>query len=401
MKKILFISIWQQGDGLSGGDRIWIEFAKKWKNKLNVDLLGSPEAKKISERYGLLGIKLFCVVKKITTSNNLSVLNLVKNLISRTITALYYIKKNELYKEKYDYIYSTSDFWPDSLAAFYLKLKNKKIIWVAGFYLFAPKPWQKESPYKGRNFIKGLLYFLIQYPVYIIVKRYADIVFVTSEPDVSKFVTNRRKENEIIIIQGGVDVTASEKYLSSHNVIPIKKRKYDACFIGRLHHQKGVVGLIEIWRRVCLADKNRRLLIIGDGELEGKVRENIVNYNLEKNIEMVGFADGEKKFDLIKQSKIVVHPATYDSGGMAAAEAMAWGVPGISYDLEALKTYYPKGMLKVAIGDIDQFSKKIYRLLNNHNLYNKTSKDAHDLIIEVWDWNKRAKNILAKLSKIK
>ena len=43
---------------------------------------------------------------------------------------------------------------------------------------------------------------------------------------------------------------------------------------------------------------------------------------------------------------MVVHPAIFDSGGMAAAEAMAWGLPGVSFDLPALKTYYPQGMIK-------------------------------------------------------
>ena len=31
---------------------------------------------------------------------------------------------------------------------------------------------------------------------------------------------------------------------------------------------------------------------------------------------------------------------------MAAAEAMAWGLPGVSFDLESLKTYYQKVWLK-------------------------------------------------------
>ena len=89
----------------------------------------------------------------------------------------------------------------------------------------------------------------------------------------------------------------------------------------------------------------------------------------------------------------MVHPATYDSGGMAAAEELAWGLPGVSFDLEALMTYYPKGMLKTACFDKDIFARNIISLLTNKNLYRKTAKDAHDLILESWDWNKQVENI--------
>ena len=49
---------------------------------------------------------------------------------------------------------------------------------------------------------------------------------------------------------------------------------------------------------------------------------------------------------IFKDSKIVLHAAIYDSGGMAACEAMACELPGVSFDLPALKTCYPKGMFK-------------------------------------------------------
>ena len=81
---------------------------------------------------------------------------------------------------------------------------------------------------------------------------------------------------------------------------------------------------------------------------------------------------------------------------MAAAEAMAWGLPGVSFDLKALKTYYPKGMIKTRPGDIRQFADNILRLLDNARLYKNMSEDARSLIIETWDWNKRARFILDK-----
>ena len=238
----------------------------------------------------------------------------------------------------------------------------------------------------------------MQKPTYYLAKKYADYVFVTSQPDVEKFVTKKRDQSRIIVVQGGVDITESEKYLHSAEAIPIEKRRYDACFVGRFHYQKGVVGLIDIWNEVCKNKPEAKLAMIGIGSLESKVKEKIKKIKLENNIELLGFRDGQEKYEIFKQSKIIVHPATYDSGGMAAAEGMAWGLPGVSFDLEALKTYYPKGMIKIERGNNGQFAENIIKLLNNKSYYSTISQEARDLIVEVWDWKKRAKNIFIKIS---
>jgi len=75
---------------------------------------------------------------------------------------------------------------------------------------------------------------------------------------------------------------------------------------------------------------------------------------------------------------------------MAAAEAMAWGLPGVSFNLESLKTYYPKGMLKTKCFNSNSFVKNIFLLLENKKIYRKTSLEAQNLIYEEWDWQKRS-----------
>jgi glycosyltransferase involved in cell wall biosynthesis len=138
--------------------------------------------------------------------------------------------------------------------------------------------------------------------------------------------------------------------------------------------------------------------VIGDGHLAVEVREKITRLGLSANVDLLGFRDGEEKFEIFKQSKLMVHPATYDSGGMAAAEGMAWGLPGVSFDLEALKTYYPKGMVKVPCFDEEAFAGAILRLLGDTAFYWEQAADAHALIVDVWDWRKRAEKVFRSLN---
>ena len=296
-----------------------------------------------------------------------------------------------------DIVFSSSDFWPDFLPAFILKLKNPKIVWVAGFYLFAPKPWDKFSPYRSKNFLIGLFYWLSQVPAYYVIRKFSDIVFVTSQPDVDKFITPIRPKEKVIVIRGGVDTAPAKIYLNSEEVIPPEERIYDACFVGRFHYQKGVLELVKIWQVVCSNISQARLVMIGIGPLECEIRSLIKEFGLSKNIELMGFLDGPKKFEVFKQCRIVVHPATFDSGGMAASEAMAWGLPGVSFDLEALKTYYSKGMLKTSCFDTDEFAENILNLLSNPHQYKEMSLEALKFVHEEWEWNNRAKDIYAHL----
>ncbi len=375
-------------EDMSGGEKIAMEFSRRWARKNNVFVYTSNIGKSIWRKYQIPKIKY---VQVIALHDNE---NILTSYSKRVICSLRKIPSVKL-KPGLDVIYSASDFWPDAIPAFFLKIIYPDILWIAGFYLFAPKPWQKDSPYKDNlwNFTRGLIYWLSQLPVYFLVKNQADRIFVTSKPDVGKFITEKRDESKIIVVQGGVDIARQKKYFKDGKGIPVRKRKYDACFVGRLHYQKGILELIDIWHLVCQKKHLARLAVIGIGPLYGEVVEKIKRKGLERNIELFGFMDGSKKHKIYKNTKVIVHPASYDSGGMAAAEGMAFEIPAVSFNLEALKTYYPKGMLKAEIANNEDFAAKILRLLDDPILYKKTAVDARKLAFEVWDWEKRFRKI--------
>jgi glycosyltransferase involved in cell wall biosynthesis len=358
-------------------------------------LFGSEEAIAIAKERGIDNIKVIQVDKKNTKKNFMGLSSLLQHTMRRIYMALVGLKTHWAEIQKIEYVYSVSDFYPEMIPALITKIFNKKTKWIAGFYLFAPFPFSKDNPYKKNNFLKGIVYWLFQIPSYFLVKWFADFVLVTSTPDVQKFITRKRPSSKIVVVQGGVDITNSEKYLQSNLVIPVNKRKFEACFIGRLHPQKGVLQLVDIWKIVCDKRPSSKLVIIGDGELQHVIEKKIRKMGLEKNIDLVGFKDGVEKEKIFKESKIILHPAGYDSGGMAAAEGMAYGLPGVSYDLEALKSYYPQGMIKTVNNDKQKFADNIIMLLENQVTYNRLSVEAHNLIKNYWNWSNRA-NIIYK-----
>ena len=393
MKTIVFISNNSIGTGLSGGDRIFIELLKGWQKYFNSLLIGSEEAKDMLYRRGGSSIPAILSDSANTMLNPYTIFGLLCHHIRRLHKGLRALLNNRDIVENTDIVYSASDAFADFFPAFVLKMRRKHICWIAGYYLFIPSPFTADTPYKKGNWLRGCIYWLVQIPSYYLINRFADYVFVTSEPDVAKFITSKRSGEHVIVVKGGVDTTQSEQYLHSGNIIPLNERKYDGCFIGRLHYQKGVLELIDIWKLVTRVKPSAKLVMIGDGPLENEIKERIREAGLENNVHLVGFLDGEDKFAVFKQSKIIVHPASYDSGGMAAAEGMAWRLPAVSFDLEALKTYYPKGMLKTEKVNFEMFSNNILTLLENPDKYNSIADEARDLIVTEWDWRKRSERI--------
>jgi glycosyltransferase involved in cell wall biosynthesis len=394
--QICFIANNNIGDGLSGGDRIFTELLKNWRVRANLTLVGSEEALAMVRTRVGSGVTLLRSDGK-STAKETSLPALFGHIIRRLFFGLRVVRSHEDDLRTCDCVYSVSDAYPDFFPALWLKCRFPSIIWVAGYYLFAPTPWARDNPYRRHHFLRGLFYWLMQRPSYWLVRRYADVVFVTSAPDVRPFVTRRRGPGRVLAVQGGVDITPSEAYLTSGQVIPVANRRYDACFVGRFHFQKGVLILPAIWKRVCEKRPQARLAMIGVGQLEDEVRQKIADLGLGGTIDLLGFRDGAEKYEVFKQSKLIVHPATYDSGGMAAAEGMAWGLPGVSFDLEALKTYYPLGMVKAPCFDEQAFADAVLRLLDDEAFYRKQAAAARTLIVEVWDWDKRAEHAFASL----
>jgi glycosyltransferase involved in cell wall biosynthesis len=384
---LLVIANTNIGTSLSGGDQIFLNIVKYWQPYFDVTVLGSSESHRLLAQKHLHQINFIMTdsASPYSTTNLWQLFRHYLRRLSKGLIAI--IRHSEL--RHFDYVYTASDFWPDFGLGYLLKLLRPQICWLAGYYLFAPWPLDPQSPYfKNHQILKGLVYYLCQIPSHFIASYFTDYIFVTSEPDVDKFRKHQQNKH-ISVIRGGVYVPNFSTYRQSLDFIPISKRPYAACFLGRLHPQKGVLELIDIWAIVRHRLPSAKLIIVGDGELLPSIKAKIGALGLDQHIFLAGFQTGIPKYRIFRQSKIVVHPSVFDSGGMAAAEAMAWGLPGVSFDLPALTSYYPQGMLKTPLGDFKQFAANIVSLLTNPRLYRRTSHNALDLIKKHWRWQPR------------
>lgn len=388
----LFFALAATGSGISGGDRIFIEFARRWNIRNNVVIFMTQEGLKMCKRQNLSG-------------NKLSIQTVGKHIFLKNYFIGYFyrifqgIKLGLTLKIKENtYVYSASDFWMDSLPAFFIKLRSKKVTWIAAWYQTAPNPLtgyrlgKRDKIYRFSAFLHWMSQFFIK----PLIKISADLVLVNNYEEKKQF-PKLDQQGRVGVVLGAINLTDIKKWIKGH---ARKNKIYDAVYQGRFHPQKGVVELIDIWKIVTNKRPDAVLAMIGDGPLMEDVKKRIYSLGLNNNIKLFGYVfDGFLKYEIFSKSKLVVHPAFYDSGGMAAAEAMAFGLPCVGFDLKSYESYYPKGMLKVEIGNLSDFANSILRLLRSKEYNQEVGQEAVWMIESSWSWDKRSEEIFKFITK--
>ena len=287
-------------------------------------------------------------------------------------------------------LYSASDFYPDVWTAAVLKRRMPRATWIASRFLFVPNPFKgwKNAYDSGLRLpdlplLLGAIYQKVSFRT--ILK--ADAWLITNEVDKAYFPGRIDTANRVKAAYGGV-------HFREIHESPAQTPKYAGVFCGRISPQKGVLDLVEIWRKVCDRQPGAKLALIGNGHkpFEDELKAKIQQLQLGSNIDWLGFMDGPEKHAIYKQSRVFLHTSVYDNYGMAACEAMAAGVPAIMYDLPPLRVAYPSGVAKAKLNDPGEFAEIVLRLNSEDDEYAKLSAEA-----TAWaatqDWNNKAEEL--------
>jgi glycosyltransferase involved in cell wall biosynthesis len=373
---------------MGGNTKIMLELTRRWAVTEEVNIITYEDGLKTCIAYDLDNVNYIIVPSSRFVKFGLPVF-FAAQILRTCISVLKIPKKNDSFL-----LYSASNFWPDVIPAIVMKKKNPRLKWIGSCYLLAPNSFRGfEGKLRLIPNIRLLASNFMESVTNVLLRKYADAIFVTNDLDKKFFTDKGFSFSKLKAIYGGVDLAEVSK-------VPEQKTKYDCCFVGRIHPQKGVVYLIDIWDRVHKVKPKAKLALIGNGPdwYENKVRAEIRKRHLEKSIDLLGFMDGVEKYKILKSSRIFLHTSIYDNCGMAAAEGMACGLPVIRFDIPALKVAYPQGTLAVPLRDCKKFADAILKLLDDDNLYKKLRKEALELV-KSWNWDEKASCLLDYISR--
>jgi len=227
----------------------------------------------------------------------------------------------------------------------------------------------------------------------------ADAIIVPSEKvrnDIVKYHDVVR--SKIFITPYGFDADAFNENVKK-GVMRKKwklKDKQVILYVGMYSAKKGLEYLIEAMNEVKKEISNAVLVIAGpaiDANYEKKIKNLVVEMNLEDNIIFTGYFEEKYKPNVYADADIVVEPTLYGMGySFACIEANAIGKPVVASKLLEEIGVVKNGVngIVVPLRDSKSIAEALINLLKDKKLYERLSKNAISLA-KKFDWEETAK----------
>lgn len=135
--------------------------------------------------------------------------------------------------------------------------------------------------------------------------------------------------------------------------------------VGRLVQRKAVDQLVAMMPR--LAHACARLLVVGTGPQEPRLRQQARELNMADHIHFLGHLDDAEKFRVLRMCDLFVSTSQHEGFGLVFLEAMACGLPVVCYDHGGQTDFLEGGVTGyiVTLNEIDQFAHRCGELVQD------------------------------------
>lgn len=195
----------------------------------------------------------------------------------------------------------------------------------------------------------------------------------------------------IVLTEEGKEEWIRERNINNIKIIPNSLPFYpdeiSSCknktiiSVGRLVEQKGYNDLIEVWNKLFQKYPDWKLEIYGEGPLKKELQEKIDTLGMTSSLLLKGV--DKNIMDKYLKSSIYVMSSRYEGFGMVLVEAMACGLPVISFDCPC----GPKDIIKdgedgflIRNRDLNEMANKLEFLIQNEEKRKNMGKKAHQNI---------------------
>ena len=180
----------------------------------------------------------------------------------------------------------------------------------------------------------------------------------------------RIPKEKLVTIPNGIDLQAVKQSLDtakdwSWTKFGLPEGARVILFAGRLHPQKGIEELVTRADELLGALPDHRLVIVGSGPLESRLRE-LAN----DRTHILGWQ--ANVLALMQNAEVLVLPATYEGMPNVLLEAMAVRLPFVAFDVDGVRQLLAGSATAVnqiaAVGDFDQFFLLTRQMLSDTQL---------------------------------
>jgi glycosyltransferase involved in cell wall biosynthesis len=225
-----------------------------------------------------------------------------------------------------------------------------------------------------------------------------------SEPIKQVLVSQGVPEKLVEVVPNGVDLHIMDNRLLTRQKIRASLDISDDTFVlinsGRLTKQKAQSVIIDAAKILHEKNMNFLVLIVGEGELQAPLENQISTLALNHNIKMLGFCSNMD--EMLVAADCFVMPSIDEGMPMSLLEAVAAEVPVVSThvgDIEKLIQHYESGMV-IPLNDASALADAVIELKGNPDLVITFSKNAKQKMQAIYSSEAMAKAYSAIYSAI-
>lgn len=208
-----------------------------------------------------------------------------------------------------------------------------------------------------------------------------------------------------IDIPNSVDIEKYKKYEKNRKLLneySILETDTIFIFVGRLVPIKNVMFLVESFKLALDKNKNIKLIIIGEGQEETKIKTFVRENNLGEKIILSGAKYDNELLNHYNIADVFCITSTYENFSNSVLEAMSFELPVIATSVGYLSKMVINNVNGFLIESNDNISlcNAILNISIDKNLRNKIGKTNREKMITSLSWNTNAKKILDQYCKL-
>jgi glycosyltransferase involved in cell wall biosynthesis len=134
---------------------------------------------------------------------------------------------------------------------------------------------------------------------------------------------------KLMVLRNAVDLDRFKpiKNKNMRNQFNIEDDDVLILFIGHLEPFKGIFELLDGFYKINKQNRNSKLMIIGEGHQEKKVRNKVLEYQINEAVIFTGKISPEEIQNYYQMADIFVLPSYTEGLPLVVVEAMACGLP--------------------------------------------------------------------------
>ena len=201
--------------------------------------------------------------------------------------------------------------------------------------------------------------------------RQCDLIVCVSDFIRRDLEKRRIPPERLRVVYNGLDPTSDEE-LARLKAANAKEGPY-AVNVGRLVRTKGLNVLVEAARSVT---SPLSFVIIGEGPEKEDLERQAADLGVAARFEFAGFTAEERKRELMAGARMMVHPASFESFGIAVLEALDLGCPAVTTAVGGLPEVVGEAGLLVRPGRPEELAKAIDRMASDDAFHKEASTAA-------------------------